>query len=371
MATYIFSIDTVEVHNPKGNQPDSDWLTLVWTVNTQTFQNVHHLGGSIPAGTVLNGPWTTDPIEIADSDVVTFNYLITNRSYSGDDLKQGEQAVQDGAKVAEKIAPIAGGIVGLIFGGDPAGGAEAGKGIADAIGTAVDVISGVFDTFEGLFSKANCDGEVLHDTFVYAPMQLRLAASQLPVSKEYAGPQSDSDCGMPPHTRVLFSVKLIGDTSKQSSSNRAFNALSTAVGATSLYHIKTDGQVWTKFFPAPDKPDQWVDWFALGPNVFAFDSNLIALRTWPGATSLYIIGLDGQVWTKFFPAPDKPNQWSDWTPLGPNVFPKEATITALSTWPGATSLYIVGLDGQVWTKFFPAPDKAGQWSDWTPLGPNV
>ena len=27
-------------------------------------------------------------------------------------------------------------------------------------------------------------------------------------------------------------------------------------------------QVWTRFFPDPNRPGQWSDWFALGPNVF-------------------------------------------------------------------------------------------------------
>jgi hypothetical protein len=56
---------------------------------------------------------------------------------------------------------------------------------------------------------------------------------------------------------------------------------------------------------------------------------------------------------------------SDWFSLGPNVFTPGETITALSTGPGQTSLYVMGLDGaadgfgshgsQVWSKSFPDP----------------
>ena len=46
-------------------------------------------------------------------------------------------------------------------------------------------------------------------------------------------------------------------------------------------------------------------------------------------------------------------------------------VTALSTGPGATSLYIIGADGQVWTKFYPAPQHPGEWTGWIPLGPNI
>jgi DUF1680 family protein len=151
-------------------------------------------------------------------------------------------------------------------------------------------------------------------------------------------------------------------------------AISTTSGGTSLYVVGLDneghggGQVWSKFFPDPDYPIQWTGWFTLGNNVFRPTSTVTALSTSPGATSLYVMGLDGQVWTNFFPS-QTPGQWSGWMPLGPNTFPKESTVTALSTAPGETSLYIVGLDeghggGRVWTKFFPNPNNPGRWTGW-------
>ncbi|MBL7487680.1 hypothetical protein I6A60_21930 [Frankia sp. AgB1.9] len=123
----------------------------------------------------------------------------------------------------------------------------------------------------------------------------------------------------------------------------------------------------------------------------ALRSTATALSTGPGETSLYVTGLptadDGagnhgsQVWTKFFPDPNRPGQWTDWFALGPNVFPPSSTVTALSTGPGETSLYVMGLPtaddhagnhgSQVWTKFFPDPNRPGQWTDWLALGPNV
>ncbi len=128
--------------------------------------------------------------------------------------------------------------------------------------------------------------------------------------------------------------------------------LSLAPGATSLYKIRPDGQVWTNYFPAG--ASQWEGWAALGPNTFPTTSTVTAVTTGPGETSLYVVGSDGQVWTNFYPAGPSGNQWSGWLPLGPNVFPKGATVSALSLAPGATSLYVMGLDGHVWTNYFPA-----------------
>jgi Tol biopolymer transport system component len=148
-------------------------------------------------------------------------------------------------------------------------------------------------------------------------------------------------------------------------------ALSTRPTESSLYVVGLDDQVWTRYFPNSSHLDKWSDWLPLGPNVFPKGASVAALSTRLGQTSLYILGLDGQVWTKYFPDNSHPGQWSGWLPLGPDIFPAGGTITALSARPGETSLYILGLDGQVWTNYFPDNSHPGQWSGWLPLGPNV
>jgi hypothetical protein len=145
-------------------------------------------------------------------------------------------------------------------------------------------------------------------------------------------------------------------------------ALSTVPGSTSLYVVGFDEKVWTNFFPAADGSPRWNGWFALGDNVFPERSTLTALSTVPGGTSLYVLGFDGKVWTNFFPAADGFARWNGWFALpGDNVFPERSTVTALSTVPGGTSLYVLGLDRKVWTNFFPAPDRPGEWDGWWPL----
>ena len=123
--------------------------------------------------------------------------------------------------------------------------------------------------------------------------------------------------------------------------------------------------------------------------VFPVGAPVTAVSSAPGATSLYVIGLDneglggGKVYTKFFPDAAHPGDWSDWLELRDRdpsvrrVFPVGAPVTAVSSAPGATSLYVIGLDneglggGKVYTKFFPDAAHPGDWSDWFQLGGNV
>jgi hypothetical protein len=134
-------------------------------------------------------------------------------------------------------------------------------------------------------------------------------------------------------------------------------ALSTGPNATNLFVVGLDnegkggGRVYSKFFPDPVHPRDWSDWFPLGDNVFPVGAPVTALSLAPGASSLYVVGLDGQMWSNFFPSDGRP-EWSGWFALGPNTIPLRSKIAAVSTGPGETSLFVVGSDGQVWSAYF-------------------
>lgn len=158
----------------------------------------------------------------------------------------------------------------------------------------------------------------------------------------------------------------------QFSQSRDVTALSTVVGGTSLFTIGPDGAVWSSFFdPRTDR--RWTDWFSLGgaqlsgPRAGAI--RIAALSTVPGGTSLFLVGNDGAVWTKFFEPRGNP-YWSDWLSLD-GVARPGSHVAALSTVEGGTSLFVVGLDGTVWTKFYDPRVANPQWSDWLSLGGTV
>jgi hypothetical protein len=95
----------------------------------------------------------------------------------------------------------------------------------------------------------------------------------------------------------------------------------------------------------------WEPWFALGPKVFRVGALVTALSGAPGAASLFLVGLDneglggGKVFTKFFPDPTRPGQWSDWLaledrdPSARRVFPVGALVTALSGAPARRACF--------------------------------
>jgi hypothetical protein len=146
----------------------------------------------------------------------------------------------------------------------------------------------------------------------------------------------------------------------------------TDEGAVSLYVIGIDGKVWSNFWPAGNTVN-WNGWFPIGDNVFPQGSPISALhpRTDEGAVSLYVIGIDNKVWSNFWPA-GKTANWNGWFPVGANVFPQGSPISAIHprTDEGAVSLYLIGIDGKVWSNFWPAGNTVN-WNGWFPIGNNV
>src|SRR4030095_8381094 len=92
--------------------------------------------------------------------------------------------------------------------------------------------------------------------------------------------------------------------------------------------------------------------FARDEGAFPEASKVTALVCRPNEQSLYVLGFDLKVSTNFLPAADGTARWNGWFPLGDNVFPDRSRVSALSTVPGGTSLYLLGLDRKVGTNFF-------------------
>lgn len=144
-------------------------------------------------------------------------------------------------------------------------------------------------------------------------------------------------------------------------------------GAVTLFTLRPDGKVWSTFFPSTTSPTAWSGWFALGENTFALGATVTAVRTRDavdGSVTLFVPGLDGRVWSCFWPAGPTGADWSGWFPIGDAVFPVGAPITAVRSrlgLEGSISLYVTGNDGRVWSTFWPADPTGTDWSGWFAL----
>lgn len=212
MARVVFQIDQVKIENQKADSDhsDSDWLTLTWTVanfvtkSERTESRTHHLSGTIHTGDVIDGPFATDPIDLSANDILVVGYVIVNLGSTDDEVDQAKAAAQVADEVVSKIGPVAGAVLGTIFGGDPASGYKLGEEIAGALSTVIDIAGGILDELG--IGRENCNGVVLHGSLTYLPAEIPGALGES-ASKRHAGPQDNDDCGAAPHTELSFSLQ--------------------------------------------------------------------------------------------------------------------------------------------------------------------
>ena len=209
---YVFNISSFEMktHKSDSDHSDSDWLSIVVTILDPVTKNAQALplktiqiGGSIKTGDIMNGTFASDPIDAKDSDVVMITLVLTNLGSSRAE-DQFKQAVKVGDKVVGVVAPIAGAVIGFIF-GNPQEGLKVGQEIAKGVDTAISTLSDIFDFLNIHVGPPNCNGIVFQDTIVYQPNEL-LNARNKPASKEYTGTQDNERCGDAPVTKMSFSI---------------------------------------------------------------------------------------------------------------------------------------------------------------------
>jgi Astacin (Peptidase family M12A) len=158
------------------------------------------------------------------------------------------------------------------------------------------------------------------------------------------------------------------------------SAVSSTPRGTQIFVLGTDSRVWTTFFD-PQNPGPmsggWANWFPLGGNTFPARSPITAITSTPRGTQIFVLGDDGKVWTAFFDPQNlgpMSGGWSNWFPLGTNTFPAGSIVGAVSSTPRGSQIFVVGGDGGVWTTFFdpqnPGP-MSGGWSNWFRLGSNT
>jgi hypothetical protein len=227
MGRCILKFDRIEILNQKSDSDhsDNDWLSLVWFINdrpgieqTVPFRNLQ--GNKVlHSGDVVSG--FEQSIICEDTDIVTAVYTITNLG----SLSWEDQA-REASRITQQVSRGAADVylqaleyaLRLIGQGMVPGAPPPAVIIAQVLAPVLDKLSGkILDLVDLAFEKVitpvvgwmadqaanllghpNCNGEVMHDAFVFLPG----ADTLISFSKTYEGPQENDYCGSPPHTKI-------------------------------------------------------------------------------------------------------------------------------------------------------------------------
>lgn len=376
---------------------DDDVLTL-WISTTRDQDNKFAVG-PIPIGKFVSGsegnltsPVKTADFTVTDGDSISVWCRIENKASTGI-----EKAIVDGANIAAKV-------LGAIAVGEALVAAiakwrhkgadttffeleAAGAAVVAALLTYADEI--ILPVLEALgITDPDCDGPVFNPPAMMilpvgdlARKTSRNNAARLGIGIPFpiglwtdATQTSPKACGHAPETTIRLSGTFTWQKNPIIVPGYKVAALSTQPNGTSLFALATDGHVWSKFFPDVQRPGFWSDWFKLGDKPFPSSivtqdvATVAAISTEPGESTLFAISEDQQIWSNFFPSPQ--GTWSDWFSLGAPALSPTSGVTAISTRPGGSSLFAMA-GNTLQTKFFPDAAQVSGWSPWLTLASNV
>ena len=217
---FSFGIDRIAVNSQKAasDHADNDVVSFMWTVTSARTQQTttgsktvvvspnDGFFAALHSGQAIDGPFATDPIQVQPTDVVTITAQISNLG-SSKQIEQMAQAEKLTETLVADLSPIIGTIIGTAIGAGPVAGFQKGKEIGE---TAAWVFKSVGDLASALgihFGPVNCNGEVLHHTWVYPAGEFAAAgAARAGDSQTFDGPGSDG-CGNAPNTTITWSVR--------------------------------------------------------------------------------------------------------------------------------------------------------------------
>jgi hypothetical protein len=365
--SYALGFDSFHVDNcrSKGDHNDSDWLTVTVTANNVAFPPQKMLiGNNLHAGDMVNNVLTT-ALPIDDTMFVTATLVVVNLAHS-------DNQDQDATAVALQVA---GAVVGVVAGLDELGFAglspsEVETAVLGAVGSALE---GIGELLGWHPSDPNCDGEVLSRVWAFPPGTLNGTPQSLgPVTETSRSP---SECGQDPHSTVTYLAQP-GAALEIAFPQGSVAAVSSTRRGSQVFALGPDQRVWTTFFdPTKLGPmaGGWSGWFPIGTLVFPAGTPLSVVSSVDRGTQVFAFGKDKRVWTTFF---DPTNMgpiaggWSNWFPLGDNVFPA-GRVAVVSSVERGTQIFALGFDQRVWTVFFDPANLgpvAGGWSNWFPVG---
>ncbi|GEM_PF-3645430 len=364
---YSFGLNSFHVENcrSKGDHNDSDWLTVTVTSNNTAFPpQTLLIGDNLHANDRVENVLSRG-FEIDDTTFVTVTLVVVNLAHS-------DNQASDAASIALKVG---GAVVGVVGGLDAAGfaGLDPSKlevGLLEATAAALE---GIGELLGWHSSNPNCDGEVASRVWTFPPGVLTGGPQLLGPVVETS--RSPSECGQDPHSTITY-VATPGAALEVQLGRGPLAGVSSTQRGSQLFALGPEQQVWSTFFdPANLGPmaGGWSGWFPLGDRTFAPGTPISAVSSVERGTQIFALGEGQRIWTTFFdPANLGPvaGGWSDWFPLGDNVFPP-GPVAVVSSVERGTQVFVLGFDQHVWTTFFDPANlgpMASGWSNWFPLG---
>ena len=137
-----------------------------------------------------------------------------------------------------------------------------------------------------------------------------------------------------------------------------------------LFLVGLDGRVWTAWWHGAEDPSGWRSWATIGSGVLFDPTQRVAViaRT-PGHLDLFCVDVQGIVWSTWWH--DDADGWRSWFPIHDRRFRPDARVAAVAREPEHLDLFVTDDDGVVWTAWWHGGGDPVGWRPWSALQPGT
>jgi hypothetical protein len=142
-------------------------------------------------------------------------------------------------------------------------------------------------------------------------------------------------------------------------------AVSRSTDKLDVFVVGTDGRIWTAAWE-PIFTDWWHGWWPIGTITAPQRAPVHVVSRSTDKLDIFVTDVSGVIRTAAW-EPDFTDWWHGWWELNGGRAAPGAPVTAVSRSTDKLDVFVVGLDGRVWTAAW-EPDFTDGWHGWWPIG---
>jgi hypothetical protein len=142
------------------------------------------------------------------------------------------------------------------------------------------------------------------------------------------------------------------------------SAVSRDPGKLDIFLVSNDGGVYTAAWDSSVANAQWRGWWKI-LNLQAVPGSPVAVVSRdPNKLDIFVAGTDGKTYSAAWDAAAANGQWQGWWNILTGAIPAGGTITAVSRDPHKLDIFLVSIDGGIYTAAWDANVSSAQWRGW-------
>ena len=135
-----------------------------------------------------------------------------------------------------------------------------------------------------------------------------------------------------------------------------------------IFHVSTDGGVYTAAWEHDVEDGRWRGWWRIGTMIAKPGTPVTAVTRSANNLDIFVAGIDGKTYTAAWDRNVSNGEWRGWRNILTGKIPSGGTITAVSRDPNTLDIFHVSTDGGVYWAAWDRLVANGEWRGWWRIG---